>query len=194
MHKTYNTIFNREIVYIHPGEYFVSRDSQVIATVLGSCISVCFRDERNNIAGMNHFMLPGDYRNENFLTSKSAKYGMYAMELLINKMMKLGGEKRFFQAKVFGGGHVLNFRKTDGNVPQSNIDFTRNFLKMEKIRIIKEDIGGYTGRKIFYFTDSGKVLLKRLKSTAGQKFLQEEERYKIKIFQEREKREDLTLF
>jgi chemotaxis protein CheD len=143
-------------------------------------------------------MLPGDVRSEDIFLSASAKYGMFAMEQLINDMLKRGGSQKHFQAKVFGGGHVLNFRKTDGNVPESNIDFVRAFLKMEQIEIVKEDLGGYSGRKVLFFPDTGKVLLKRLKSTVDSKIIEAEQAYKTKLFQEKEKLQveggELTLF
>jgi chemotaxis protein CheD len=185
------------MVIIYPGEFYVS-SNDVIATVLGSCISVCIKDTKTGLGGMNHFMLPGDVRSEDIFLSASAKYGMFAMEQLINDMIKRGGLQKHFQAKVFGGGHVLNFRKTDGNVPESNIDFVRAFLKMEQIEIVKEDVGGFTGRKVLFFPDTGKVLLKRLKSTVDSKIIEAEQAYKTKLFQEKEKLQveggELTIF
>jgi chemotaxis protein CheD len=197
MYKKHSLKFNRTMVIIYPGEFYVS-PNDVIATVLGSCISVCIKDTKTGIGGMNHFMLPGDVRSEDIFLSASAKYGMFAMEQLINELFKRGGSQKHFQAKVFGGGHVLNFRKTDGNVPESNIDFVRAFLKMEQIEIVKEDVGGYSGRKVLFFPDTGKVLLKRLKSTVDSKIIEAEQAYKTKLFQEKEKLQveggELTLF
>jgi len=140
MYKRYSENFKRNMVIIYPGEFYVS-SHDIMATVLGSCISVCIKDKKTGIAGMNHFMLPGDVRSEDMFLSASAKYGMFAMEQLINEMIKHNGSKRDFEAKVFGGGHVLNFRKTDGNVPESNIEFVRAFLNMEQISIVKQDVG-----------------------------------------------------
>ncbi len=197
MYKRYSENFKRNMIIIYPGEFYVSAQD-VIATVLGSCIAVCIKDKKTGIAGMNHFMLPGDVRSEDMFMSSSAKYGMFAMEQLINEMIKRNGSKRDFEAKVFGGGHVLNFRKTDGNVPESNIEFVRAFLNMEQISIVKEDVGGYSGRKILYFPDTAKVLLKRLESTVDSKIIQAEQTYKTKIFKEKERFQqdggDLTLF
>lgn len=193
----YSERFGRNMVIIYPGEFHVS-SRDVIATVLGSCISVCIRDTKTGIAGMNHFMLPGDVRSEDMFFSASTKYGMFAMEQLINEMLKKDSSKRDFEAKVFGGGHVLNFRKTDGNVPESNIEFVRAFLRMEQIPVAREDVGGYTGRKILFFPDTGKVLLKRLKTTVNSGIIRAEQSYKTRLFREKErlleKGGDLTLF
>jgi len=197
MFRRYSDKFGKEMVIIYPGEYHVSR-TEIIATVLGSCISVCIKDKKTGLAGMNHFMLPGDVRSEDIFTSPSAKYGMFAMELLINDLVKHGGNKDTFEAKIFGGGHVLNFRKTDGNVPESNIGFVNAFLQMEQIPVIGKDVGGYTGRKILFFSDTAKVLLKRLNTTVDSQFIEEEKKYKAKLFAEQEKLKqqggDLTLF
>jgi len=197
MYKRYSGKFKRNMVIIYPGEFYVSTQD-IIATVLGSCISVCIKDKKTGLAGMNHFMLPGDVRSEEMFLSASAKYGMFAMEQLINEMIKRKGSKKDFEAKVFGGGHVLNFRKTDGNVPESNIDFVRAFLRMEQIAIVKEDVGGYSGRKILFFPETAKVLLQRLESSVDSKVIQAELSYKTRLFREKEKLQqtggDLTLF
>lgn len=195
MYSKYDHRFKMQMIVLLPGEYFTTDDSIVIATVLGSCISVCIRDEKANISGMNHFMLPGDFRRETFLQSKSARYGVHAMELLINEMIKKGAEKRNFVAKIFGGGRVLNFRRSDGDIPASNIDFIQTFLEIEDIKIAKQDIGGNRGRKILFFTDSGTVLLKKLSPNRNSTIIREEERYKISLLKKREEEKtDVTLF
>ncbi|HOO36720.1 MAG TPA: chemoreceptor glutamine deamidase CheD [Deltaproteobacteria bacterium] len=197
MLKRYSEKFKRNMVIIYPGEYYVSSED-IIATVLGSCIAVCIKDKKTGIAGMNHFMLPGDVRSVDMFLSASAKYGMFAMEQLINNMIKKNGSKKDFEAKVFGGGHVLNFRKTDGNVPESNIEFVKAFLKMEQISIVSKDVGGYSGRKILFFPDTAKVLLKRLESTVDESIIRAEKSYQDKLYEENEKLQnaggDLTLF
>lgn len=154
---------------IHIGGVFASRSPAVVYTLLGSCISVCLRDPESGVGGMNHFMLPGNATgntgNNGELIENRSRYGVHAMELLINECMKKGASRHKLEAKVFGGGHVLNFRVTDGNVPQSNIDFALSFLRTERIPLVTHDIGGHTGREIYYFTDSGKTLLRRLSPT-----------------------------
>lgn len=197
MLKRFSQKFGRNMVIIYPGEFHVS-SGEIIATVLGSCISVCIRDTKTGIAGMNHFMLPGDVRSEEMFFSASTKYGMFAMEQLINEMLKKNGSKKDFEAKVFGGGHVLNFRKSDGNVPEANIDFVRAFLRMEQVAVVKEDVGGYVGRKILFFPETAKVLLKRLDTSVDSNLIRAEETYKTRLFREKERLQhtggDLTLF
>ncbi len=195
--KRYSIRFKKNMVVIYPGEYYIST-KDIISTVLGSCISVCIKDARTGIAGMNHFLLPGDVRSRDIFVSSSAKYGMFAMELLIGELVKRGADRKGMVAKVFGGAHVLNFRKTDGDVPDSNIEFVLAYLSMERIPVISKDVGGNKGRKILFFTDTGKVLLKRISPQAEPDAIRAEEEYKAKVFKEssekRSLRSGLTLF
>jgi chemotaxis receptor (MCP) glutamine deamidase CheD len=146
---------------IHIGGVFASREPAVVRTVLGSCISVCLRDPVAKIGGMNHFMLPTGGMEE----EANARYGIHAMELLINECMKMGADRRRLEAKVFGGGHVLRVQVSEGNVPQSNIRFALQFLATEGIPILARDLGGFAAREVYFFTDSGRTLLKRLSHT-----------------------------
>ncbi len=183
MYRSYNKQFKSSMVIIQPGEFYISNSEESIATVLGSCIAVCLYDTKNLIGGMNHFMLPGDFRDEDIFKSKSGRYGMFAMEKLINAMLKKGGKKENFIAKVFGGAHVLNFRKTDGNIPDANISFVKTYLAFEEIKIISSDLGGNIGRKIIFFPkNNGKVLVKKLSKTEDASFISQEKEYKSVIF------------
>ncbi len=150
----------RSLFSIHIGGVFVSAEPAVVRTVLGSCIAVCMRDPVCHVGGMNHFMLPCIASEEGI----SARYGVHAMEILINECMKHGAERSRLQAKVFGGGHVLKVKKYDNNVPQMNIRFVTEFLKTENIPLLSQDMGGYVAREVFFFTDSGRILLKRLET------------------------------
>ncbi len=197
MYKMFNRKIDKHVIIIQPGEFYVSTDPhEAIATVLGSCISVCLLDRKNGVGGMNHFMLPGDFRNEEIFSSKSGRYGMFAMESLINEMMKKGAKRENFIAKMFGGGHVLNFRKTDGNVPESNINFAKTYLEFEEIRMVASDVGGNAGRKIIFVpSEDGKVLLKRLAPTGAGDYMKEEQTYKANVFdKKKDEKSDMVLF
>jgi len=201
MYRMFNKRINKNVVIIQPGELYVTtKDDEAIATVLGSCVSVCLVDPDKKVGGMNHFMLPGDFRNEEIFNSKSGRYGMFAMESLINEIMKKGGRKEKLIAKVFGGGHVLNFRKSDGNVPDANINFAKTYLGFEEIPIQASDLGGNAGRKIIFlpFIDA-KVMVKRLSPTGGDNFIKEEQKYKADMFKKEKKKKtenknEVTLF
>ena len=152
---------------IHIGGVYASREPAVIYTLLGSCIAVALRDPLMQVGGLNHFMLPMSAEGE----ETSSRYGVQAMELLINACMTKGADRARLEAKVFGGGHVLRIQESAANVPRSNIKFALEFLQLENIPIVSRDVGGYVGREIYFYTDSGRTLLKRMASTHGDKTL-----------------------
>lgn len=177
-------------ITIHIGGLRASRDSLVLDTVLGSCIAACLYDPVEGIGGMNHFMLPEGADPGN---PTSARYGVNAMELLISEVMKLGGQRRRFQAKIFGGGHVLKIRESLAGVPQRNIEFVKRFLETEQIPVVKEDVGGYQPRRVLFHTNTGKVFLKYLGSNEAEQTAQEEMVYLISLKKQRLDG-DVTLF
>lgn len=156
---SHDFIAGHKVRLVSLGGVAASANGEVLRTILGSCISVCIRDPFTHIGGMNHFMLPNGDTN-------SGRYGVHAMELLINACMKLGADRRCFEAKVFGGGHVVGHKKSSNGVPTANIDFAVKFLDIEKIPVIKHDLGGFSAREVFFFTDSGRVLMRRLRSSS----------------------------
>src|SRR3954470_4591854 len=103
----YDRTFDCDAAKILPGEYYYTGKDMLIVTVLGSCVSACIRDRVSGIGGMNHFMLPDGGDASNPLISASARYGTYAMEVLINELLKSGARRENLEAKVFGGGNVL---------------------------------------------------------------------------------------
>ena len=172
--------FNCDAVKILPGEYFVTQRELVIVTVLGSCVSVCLRDRANGIGGMNHFMLPGNNDGGISPISASARYGVYAMELLINYLLKLGARRSDFEAKVFGGGSVLR-GMTANNVGERNAEFVREYLATENIQIAAQDLLDIYPRKVYYFPNTGRVLVKKLKSQHNTTVLDREMEYSMRI-------------
>jgi chemotaxis protein CheD len=177
-------------VTIHIGGVRASRDPIVLDTVLGSCIAACVYDSVAGIGGMNHFMLPNGIDPDNPM---SARYGVHAMELLISELMKLGGQRKRFQAKVFGGGHVLKIQESEDGVPARNIEFVRKFLDTEQIPVVKEDVGGYQPRRVLFHTDTGKAFVKYLGHNDAERTAEEEMVYLISL--KRQKLEgDVELF
>lgn len=158
----YDRTFDCDAAKILPGEYYFSGRDMVIVTVLGSCVSACIRDRVSGIGGMNHFMLPDSGSDEHSPISASMRYGNYAMEILINELLKAGARRENLEAKVFGGGNVLR-GFTSINVGERNAKFVREYLKTENIRITAEDLIDIYPRKVFFFPRSGKVLVKKLK-------------------------------
>ena len=178
---------------LRAGEYYASKNGEILLTVLGSCIATCIYDHEKKIGGMNHFLLPGMIHPDEIMASKVGRYGMYAMELLIGELIKYGAKRENLAAKIFGGGNVLEFRKSDGDVTSSNIQFAKKFLELEGIPLQKKDIGGYNGRKILFFTDTAKVLLKRFDIKKEIKTLNEEKSYKSLVFRKRKAMPDSSM-
>jgi chemotaxis protein CheD len=170
-------------VKILPGEYYVTRGAEAISTVLGSCISACVRDPLKNVGGMNHFMLPEDASTgpNNWLDPAiglATRYGSYAMESLINDLLKLGATRERLEIKVFGGGRVLS-GITD--VGARNIAFVRSYLQLEGYRIVAEDLGGTQPRKVVYFPGSGRVKMRRLRPVENRIISHHEQLYLASI-------------
>ena len=148
--------FQYDAVKVLPGEYFVSNEEIMIMTVLGSCISACIWDGRARAGGMNHFMLPDGEGGDG-----GGRYGSYAMELLINQMLKMGARRETMQAKIFGGAQVMaGF--TSMNVGERNTKFVLDYLATERIPVVSQDVLDIHPRKVCFFPVSGKALVKRL--------------------------------
>jgi chemotaxis protein CheD len=159
----YDRTFDCDAAKILPGEYYYTGKDMLIVTVLGSCVSACIRDRVKGLGGMNHFMLPdgGDPGNP---VSASMRYGTYAMEVLINDLLKAGARREHLEAKVFGGGAVLRGFSAM-NVGERNAAFVINFLKTERIPVLAEDLNDIYPRKVYFFPRTGKVLVKKLMQT-----------------------------
>jgi Chemotaxis protein; stimulates methylation of MCP proteins len=143
---------------IHPGQQYACAGTELISTLLGSCVAACLYDPVAGVAGMNHFLLANRrYSRSMPLTqSEAGRYGVNAMELLINQLLHLGADRRRLHAKVFGGGTVLTTLSRDNFlcVGEVNGRFIREFLKDEGIPIESEDLGGKQGRVIKFRTDT----------------------------------------
>jgi chemotaxis protein CheD len=167
--------FGVDAIKILPGQYHAGRKG-AITTVLGSCVSTCLWDPGERIGGMNHFMLPGDTASPGSPWAASARFGVYAMEVLINDMLRMGADRRRLVAKVFGGARLLaGFDRLD--VGAKNSEFVLDFLKVEGIRILAKDLLDVCPRKVHFFVDSGKVQVKRLSLTPSEPVQRREREY-----------------
>ncbi len=176
----YDRHFDKEAVKILPGEYYVTTADKLIVTVLGSCVAVCLRDKSNHYGGMNHFLLPNDGNNESGLLTESARYGVYAMEILINHLLKLGAQRNRLEAKVFGGGNVMR-GLTLNNVGQRNAEFVLDYLYNENIPILAQDLLDEYPRKVYFFPETGKVMVKKLKSVHNTTIIDRESEYRMRV-------------
>ena len=162
----YEPQFANEAVKVLPGEYFVYHEDILIMTTLGSCIAACLWDRQARIGGMNHFMLPEG-------AGESGRYGSFAMELLINEMIKLGATRSTMEAKVFGGGQVISGMNSM-NVGERNTAFVLDYLKAERIQVVCKDVLDIYPRKVCFLPASGKAMVKRLASANNEALLAQE--------------------
>jgi chemotaxis protein CheD len=175
----YDGAHGKQAVKILPGEYYVTNRDMLLVTVLGSCVSACIRDPKLGIAGMNHFMLP-EGRDGDGVLSASARYGTYAMELLINQLLKIGARRNALEVKVFGGGNVLP-GLTMSNVGERNAAFVLEYLATERIPVAARDLGGLHPRKIYQFSHTGKVRVKQLARTNNDTLFARERDYRRQL-------------
>ena len=175
----FDRTFDCDAAKILPGEYYFTNKDMLIVTVLGSCVSACIRDRVTGLGGMNHFMLP-DGGGDGSPVSASARYGTYAMEILINDLLKAGAKRENMEAKVFGGGAVLK-GFTAINVGERNAAFVLSFLKTEKIRVVAEDLNDIHPRKVYFFPRTGKVLVKKLMQTHDDTLAKRETEYASRL-------------
>ncbi|HEX8978662.1 MAG TPA: chemoreceptor glutamine deamidase CheD [Parasulfuritortus sp.] len=177
--RSWNNQFQSYAARILPGEFYVTKNQEGVATTLGSCIAACIRDKVLGIGGMNHFMLPAtDVSDLASLKaanlSDATRFGNYAMEHLINEIMHNGGRRQNLEVKVFGGGRILS-GMTD--VGLANITFVRDYLAMEGLPVTAEDVGDIYPRMVIFFPATGVARVKRLRSLHNNVIVDEERRY-----------------
>jgi chemotaxis protein CheD len=172
---------NAYVSTVQPGGFSVTRRSDlVLATLLGSCVSACICDFEAGIGGLNHFLLPDDRgaggpaeAAQRSLNAHSSRYGVHAMEMLINEILKLGGARSRLQAKLFGGANVISL-STSSPVGERNQAFTADFLRREGIPVTAADMGGAHARRVFFKPSANKVLVQVLGRSAASQVRQDE--------------------
>jgi len=179
-HLYFDREHNSEAAKILPGEYYATARNMVLVTVLGSCVCACIRDKVSGIGGMNHFMLPESGQDRNNPLGESARYGAYAMEILINQLLKMGAKRSNFEAKVFGGASVLR-GFTVNNVGERNAEFVLQFLKTEKIAVAAQDLLDIYPRKVYYFPNTGLVRVKSLRHVHNDTIINREAEYNKRL-------------
>jgi len=142
---------HQNVINVIQGEFRVSnRPEDVLTTILGSCVAACIYDTARGIGGMNHFLLPGaDPRDR-----QNIKYGAYAMERLINAVLRNGAQRDRLEAKLFGGASVV---RSLSDIGKSNAEFARAFLTDEGIRLSNHCLGGTQGRRVRFWPGTGRA-------------------------------------
>ncbi len=155
----FDSAFQCQAVKVLPNEYYVTNEDLMISTVLGSCVAACIHDPLIGVGGMNHFMLPeGDMHHP---ASATMRYGAFAMEVLINELLKAGAVRERLEAKVFGGGAVLSAMQ-QMNIGERNAQFVLQYLKAEGIPVRGQDLGDIHARRINYFPRDGRVMVRKM--------------------------------
>ncbi len=191
--RAWNEAYAAHAARLNPGDYYVTRDDECIYTTLGSCISACIRDRVSGVGGMNHFMLPassGEGGWKDAGVNYSTRYGNFAMEHMINEILKNGGSRQNLEVKLFGGGRILA-NMTD--VGAKNIAFARNYMTVEGLRVAAEDVGDVFPRMVVYFPATGKVRVKRLRSLHNNIIVEQEKIY-LSTIEDKPVSGDIELF
>jgi chemotaxis protein CheD len=174
-HRFYDAAQSAWVVKVLPGEFYVTpKADEVLVTVLGSCVSACIRDLTAGVGGMNHFMLPLSHATGWGEDMNSARYGNFAMEKLINELIKAGCSRDRMEVKVFGGGNVIESSKAIGS---QNAEFVLRYLKDEGLACSARDLGGQYPRRIHYFPSTGRVVRRLLGGTESDVIAREETEY-----------------
>jgi chemotaxis protein CheD len=174
----YDQRFQAQAIKVLPGEYLATGEDVMLVTLLGSCVSACIRDPLAGVGGMNHFMLPQSECGE----GESARYGAYAMEMLINELLKRGAARARLEAKVFGGGAVLA-SLSSSNVGERNAHFVLEYLAAEGLPVLAQDLGDTCPRRVHYFPVTGRVMLRRLPPASRAEVLEGEDLYQSRLRQ-----------
>lgn len=164
IHRFFDKNIKQSVVKLLPGDFYITEHSELITTILGSCISVCAFDNKRHIGGMNHFMLPQEAKSgtnwDMTQINSSTRFGNFAMEQLINAMLNKGCRRTDLIFKVFGGGNIMQDNSI--NIGDRNIQFAHAFLKNEGFEITTEDVGDVFPRKVHFSPKTGKVQVKKL--------------------------------
>lgn len=173
--KFFDSAESNWMVKVFPGEYFVtSKSDEVLVTVLGSCVAACIRDPQRRIGGMNHFMLPHSKGGNWGGDMQSTRFGNFAMEKLINELMKAGCSRNTLEIKVFGGGNVTD---TQNAIGTENCRFVVRYLESEGLKCTVQDLGGLLPRRIHYYPETGRVIRRLLGSGESKAVAREETEY-----------------
>ena len=179
----FDSRFSRDAIKLLPGQYYVASSDKLIVTTLGSCIAACLYDPVLEIGGMNHFMLPDTTQPVTDPGCIATKYGVHAMEVLINDLLKLGADKRRLVAKVFGGAYMLPGLSTQ-DIGMVNADFVIHFLKTEGIRLVASALLNTYARKVYFLPALGNVYMKRIREFNNSTLLDREQHHRLIINRE----------
>ncbi|MEZ5597509.1 MAG: chemoreceptor glutamine deamidase CheD [Pseudomonadales bacterium] len=147
------------VVKVLPGFLYVTATDESISTVLGSCVAACLRDPVAGVGGLNHYMLPEPGRGRTPDADSKNRFGAYALENLVNQIVRMGGQERRLEVKLFGGAKVIDVTM---DVGARNVDFALAWFDAAGIPISSMDVRNTYARKIVYAPASGRVRMRKL--------------------------------
>jgi len=143
----------RRVSIVQGENAIVAEPEILVSTLLGSCVAACLYDPVAKVGGMNHFLLGEPGADHRVGVNEMSRYGVHAMELLINGMMARGAVRSRLRAHLYGGANIVSGL---GSIGSSNADFARRFMADEGIEVAHSDLGGTSARKIEFMPHEGR--------------------------------------
>ncbi len=193
MIKSETSKFDRPLYVLYPGDFFASTENCVLGTVTGSCIAVCLYDPSRKLGGMGMFVVPGAMGTEGIVTDEIARVGVTSMEYLMGEIVKIGGDRRYLRAKIFGAGYIENGDKS--KLSENNIRFIHEYFNFEKIVVERSDLGGEFRRRLYFLPANGTVYRQILKNNEdSSEFTKLESEYIDSEFRNKKRKGKVLLF
>jgi chemotaxis protein CheD len=193
--KVLNNKKGKSMYVIYPGDFHAVREDCYLGSIIGQSVLVCLYDESRGIGGMGNFIVPGTIGAEDIIADNIARQGIYCMELLMAEIVKLGGDRRYLKAKLFGAGYINDNFDYLGEVSDSNIRFLHDYFNMEKIQIKNQDLGGNFRRKVYFYPVRGIAYRQfQRRDTDSLDFKRLEKEYIDRMFREKNKTGEVILF
>jgi chemotaxis protein CheD len=195
MIKSETNKFKKDLYILYPGDYFATKDDCMMGTVVGASVAVCIFDKPRKIGGMVLFVVPGTIGTEGIVTDSIARRGILSMEYLMGELVKLGGDRHFIHAKIFGAGYSNTGIANSSVIAESNIRFIHEYFTLEKINVERSDLGGDFRRKIYFEPREGTVYRQILKNNEdSSEFMKMEKEYIDSEFRNKKQAGRVVLF
>jgi chemotaxis protein CheD len=195
MIKSESNKFRKALYVLYPGDYFATRDDCILGTVIGSCVAVCIFDPTRKLGGMVLFIVPGTMGTEGIVNDEIARCGILSMEYLMGELVKVGGDRHFIKAKIFGAGYSNTGINNSGPLADANIRFIHEYLTLENIPVERSDLGGDFRRKLYFEPQAGTVYRQILKNNEeSSEFMKMEKEYIDSEFRNKKRTGRVVLF
>ncbi len=195
MIKSQTGKYGETLYILYPGDFYASNNSCILGTIIGTSVLVCLYDTSRQIGGMCHFIVPGAIGTEGIFADQIAVHGIQSLEMLLGEIVKLGGDRRYLKAKLFGAGYLQESVNNMGGLAESNIKFLHEYFKLENIKVESEDLGGNYRRKIYFYPIKGTVFRKpQRRNEDASEFRKMETEYIDRVFRDKGKYGNVILF